>query len=433
MMLSLQALYKVYTMIVPVVLAGGVGSRLWPLSRASNPKQFLPFFNGKSLFQLTLVRATRVSDEAGIVLAHEDHRFLVEEQLNAEKLSTYQIVIEPTRRNTAPSVTVAVLKALALHDDPILFVMPSDHLIQDIENFKNTILKAKTRCEAGDIVTFGVMPDYPATSYGYIKKGQPIENGYKVAEFIEKPPLELAQQLFKEGNYYWNSGMFMFRAKSMLKMLEEFIPTTLNFCKQALGNAIKDLDFLRLQAEYFSECNDESLDYAVMEKIKNAIMFPLLTDWNDAGDWLTLARLGKEDSMRNVIEGDVVLQETENCYVRADSRLVATLGIKDCLVIETPDSVLVARKSRSQEIKQLVKKLEERQRREVVCSRQILRPWGHFEIIAESSQYIVKRILVKPQASLSLQLHHHRSEHWTIVEGEAEVICGDKYFRLRKN
>jgi len=423
-------------MIVPVILSGGTGSRLWPLSREAYPKQFLPLAGEKTLFQNTV---TRVRDVAGIaaplVVCNDEHRFMVAEQLRTLDVNPAAVILEPMGRNTAPAIAVAALQAMAAGEDPILLILPADHVITDGEGFQRAVERATPHAEDGRLITFGIVPRAPETGYGYIKAGEPLGGGqlYVVERFVEKPEAATARTYIDSGRYYWNSGMFMFRASRLLEELECFAPRMLATCRKALAEAKRDLDFLRLDRAAFEDCPSDSLDYAVMEKTTSAVVLALDVNWNDVGSWSALWEVGDRDSNSNVLKGDVLVEDTRNTYVYAGERLVATVGLDNIVVVETADAVLVARKDRVQEVKAIVNRLKANGREEARLHRKVYRPWGSYECIAMEERFQAKRIIVKPGATLSLQMHHHRAEHWVVVKGTARITCGDEVSMLTEN
>lgn len=423
-------------MIVPVILAGGSGSRLWPLSRSTYPKQLLPLVTGQTMLQDTVLRAQSVGNIVNpFVICNQEHRFLVAEQLQQIGVDNASIVLEPMGKNTAPAVAIAALHLLKQHADPILLVLPADHVIKDINSFVASAGVAEQYAQAGHLVTFGIVPAQAETGYGYIKSGEKLDDqkGYRVAQFIEKPNLKTAEEYVASGEYYWNSGMFMFRASRFLAELKIHAPEMLAACEKAAEHMTKDLDFIRLDKELFSACPSNSIDYAVMEKTQDAVLVPLGTNWSDVGSWTALCDVQDADHNGNVLQGDVVTEQVTNSYLRAESRMLAVVGVSDHIVIETADAVLVAHKSNSQAVKKMVESLKSKQRSETDSHRRVYRPWGSYESIDKSEFFQVKRITVKPGASLSLQMHHHRSEHWIIVKGVATVTRGEEVFEVNEN
>jgi mannose-1-phosphate guanylyltransferase/mannose-6-phosphate isomerase len=425
-------------MIQPVILSGGAGTRLWPLSREEYPKQLLPLNSELTMLQETAARLVGMTGVAApLVVCNEVHRFLVAEQMRLQG-SVAGIILEPCGRNTAPAVAVAALQALADGSDPVLLVLPADHLIRRVEAFQQAVALGAALAVDGKLVTFGVVADKPETGYGYIKAGaalgKPAALGaYAVAEFVEKPDLSTAQAYLAAGNYFWNSGMFMFKASRFLEELERFNPVMLQACRAAHAALQPDLDFLRLDAETFAACPSDSIDYAVMEKTADAVVIPLDAGWNDIGSWSALWEVGAQDARGNAVCGDVLLEGAQNCYLHAGSRLIAGVGIENLVVVETADAVLVAAKSRVQDVKGIVAQLKQQGRREALLHRKVSRPWGAYECVDAGARFQVKRITVLPGASLSLQLHHHRAEHWVVVRGTARVSCGENSLILSEN
>jgi len=419
-------------MLIPVIMAGGSGTRLWPLSRQKYPKQFLTLLGENSMLQETLLRLNGLNRSPAIVVCNTEHRFLAAEQLQEVGETDSTIILESKGCNTAPAIAVAALKALKQDKDPILLVLSADHVIANQSAFQIAVEMAENFALDDKLVTFGIVPDQPKTSYGYIKKGERIQNGFKVEKFLEKPNQETAKYLLQSGDYLWNSGMFLFKAKQYLKELGQYHPTTLAACKDALNKGEKDLDFLRLDP-FPSNCESISIDYAVMEKTDNAVVIPLDAGWSDIGSWSSLWDIKEKDENNNTIDGDVIQFETNNCLLLGKNRLIATAGIDDIVVIETKDAVLVAGKNQDLNIKKIVKKLKESKRLERQNHRVVYRPWGHFDSIEEGAEFKVKLITVKPGASLSLQKHRHRAEHWIVVSGQAKVTKGDETFLVDKN
>ena len=420
----------------PVILCGGSGTRLWPLSRTHYPKQFLRLADEFSLLQNTLRRLNGLPGLGGIIaVANEHHRFLVAEQLLDIGLRG-AILLEPAARNTAPAVAAAALHALSTtagDDAPLLLVLPSDHVIADVAALQNSIRAAIPHASGGSLVTFGVVPDRPETGYGYIRRGHPIAGGYTLDRFVEKPDLATAKGYLESGDHYWNSGMFMFRADSYLAALDQFAPAIHRAMAGAVAGARQDLDFLRLEQAAFAASPADSIDYAVMEKTDRGVVIPLDAGWNDIGAWDALAALGLADRNGNTERGDVHSVDTENCVLLSEGRLLTTVGVKDLIVVATPDAVLVADKTKAQDVKTLVAELKLGARGETEFRHIVHRPWGTYEGIAHGSRYQVKRILVKPGASLSLQKHHHRAEHWVVVKGTALITRGDESLLLSEN
>lgn len=411
----------------PVVLAGGTGSRLWPKSRAALPKQFLSLTSDKTMLQDTILRLPADKMELPLFICNEDHRFLAAEQLRVADIEYDSIILEPVGRNTAPAIALAALRAVQQGDDPVLLILAADHLIADHSAFHAAVEKATLLAEQGKLVTFGVVPTEAHTGYGYIKSGEPVDEfGFEVAQFVEKPDLARAQQYLKSGEYYWNSGMFMFKASVYLRELSEHAPNIFAVCTNAMQNTDKDMTFIRVDAEEFAKCPDDSIDYAVMERTSDACMVPLDAGWNDVGSWTSLWETSQnKDTSGNVVIGDAILDGVTNSYINSEQRLIAVIGLDDVVVVETKDAVLVANKSKVQDIKNVVNKLKAEKRPEFEFHREVFRPWGSYDSIDNGRRYQVKRISVKPGEKLSVQMHHHRAEHWIVVSGTANVTVGE--------
>lgn len=422
-------------MIIPVILSGGSGTRLWPLSRKNLPKQFLPLAGDASLFQQTVERAVTVQDaSAPIVVCSEDHRFLVAEQLLELGVAGSDIMLEPSPRNTAPAIALAALQATARSPDAIMLVLPADHLIGDIDSFQRAVSVALPVARDNWLVTFGIRPDGPETGFGYIRRGDAVDGAFRVAQFVEKPDAATAQSYVDDGGYDWNSGMFLFRASVFLEELQRYSPRIAEIAAASFASATADLDFVRVDKDAFTACPEDSIDYAVMEKTGRAAVVPVSCDWSDIGSWSALWAASEKDEAGNRLEGDVIAIDSHNCLVRSgDRRLVATIGVDDLVVIDTPDATLVASRARSQDVKKLVDQLKAAGRSEHVFHRKVYRPWGSYDSIDMGERFQVKRIVVKPAAALSLQKHHHRAEHWIVVSGTAEVTRDDEVFLLSEN
>ncbi|GAW96954.1 MULTISPECIES: mannose-1-phosphate guanylyltransferase/mannose-6-phosphate isomerase [Colwellia] len=432
-------------MILPVIMSGGSGSRLWPLSRALHPKQFLPLITKNTLLQETINRLD--GDFLGdkcldpIIICNNEHRFLVAEQLRQNNSKASRIILEPMGKNTAPAITLAALAALDDGDDPILLVLAADHVIKNIEAFQQAIVSASIFAEQGKLVTFGIVPTHAETGYGYIKQGslltanneQVNATSYTVASFVEKPDLAIAEEYLASGDYLWNSGMFMFKASRYLEELAIFSPEILAVCKEAYSNKTHDLDFTRISADIFKQCPEDSIDYAVMEHTEHAVVVPLDAEWSDVGSFSSLWEVSEKDEQGNVSQGDVISQSTTNCYINAENRLVTTVGVDNLVIVETKDAILVAHKDKVQDVKSIVNILKAENRYEYKHQREVYRPWGKYDSLDIGERDQVKRITVKPGAKLSVQMHHHRSEHWIVVSGTAKVTNGDKTFLLTEN
>jgi len=410
-------------------MAGGSGMRLWPLSRAAYPKQFLRLHGEDTMLQATVKRLSALDIQSSITICNEEHRFFVAEQLREiDKLGS--IILEPVGRNTAPAIALA---ALTVKDDPLLLVLAADHVIQDEAAFNAAVIQAIPLAEAGKLVTFGIVPNKPDTGYGYIKRGNDIGEGFTVDEFVEKPSLEVAQGYISSGEYYWNSGMFLFRASSYIEELKKFRPDILEQCKASVIDVKADLDFLRINKETFESCPAESIDYAVMEKTSHAVVVSMDAGWSDIGSWLSLWDISEKDGDGNSTQGDVILHNTHNSYVKTDERLVVAIGVDDLVIVSTKDSLMVAHKDSVQDVKMITESLKIQGRSEWQLSSEVYRPWGKYDCIDSGERYKAKLIKVKPGAKLSVQMHHHRAEHWVVVSGTARVTNGDKTFLLSEN
>ena len=415
----------------PVLLSGGSGTRLWPLSREAYPKQFLPLAGDDTMVQATWRRVEALADLAPIVVANEEHRFLVAEQLRQVGAPVPAILLEPVGRNTAPAIAAAALQAMAGGADPLLLVLPSDHVVRDVAGFQRAVREASSAAEAGALVTFGVVPDAPETGFGYIQ-AEAGDGLRQVLRFVEKPDAATARSYLDAGGYYWNSGMFLFRASRYLEELARFRPDIVDAVRAAHAAARHDGDFVRLDKGAFSACPSDSIDYAVMEKTADAMVLPVDIGWNDVGSWSALWDVAERDADGNAHHGDVIAVDSRNSYAYAQ-RLVALVGLDDIVVVETDDAVLVARKDKVQEVKQVVARLKQEQRSQAVLHREVHRPWGSYDSVDNGGRHQVKRIKVKPGAALSLQMHHHRAEHWIVVSGTAKVTRGDETLLLSEN
>ncbi len=425
-------------MLIPVILSGGAGTRLWPLSRELYPKQLLALTGQRTMIQQTALRLQGLSAAAPVVVCNEAHRFLVAEQLREIGVSPQALVLEPVGRNTAPAIALAAHAALKAAGpgesiDPLLLVLPADHVIRDVPTFHQAVHAALDAASGGRLVTFGIVPTAPETGYGYIQRGTAEGAVFRIARFIEKPDLERAQQCLASGEYYWNSGMFLFGARRYLGELERFAPQIARAVAEAFGSAQADLDFTRIDARRFEACPADSIDYAVMEKTRDAVVVPLAAGWSDVGSWAALHEASSADANGNVARGDVIVEDSSGCYLYSESRLVAAVGLSDHVVVETKDAVLVAPKGRVQDVKKLVYRLKEGGRYEHSLHREVFRPWGSYDSIENGQRFQVKRLKIKPGATLSLQLHHHRAEHWIVVSGTARITRGDEVFLLEEN
>lgn len=423
--------------ILPVLLAGGTGSRLWPLSRGLMPKQFIRLSGEETMLQATFRRLQGVPSRAPIVVCNEEHRFIVAEQARQLSQILSSVLLEPVGRNTAPATGLVALRELAAGYDPLMLVMPSDHLIGDVPAFQKAIKAALATAAEGKLVTFGIVPDRPETGYGYIQAQKiplpGLEMVFGIDRFVEKPDLEKAKQFLRAGNFFWNSGIFLMRASRYVEELKRFQPHVIEICEKALQKTEEDMYFVRVPASDFSECPDISIDYAVMEHTSDAVMVPLDAKWSDLGAWSSLWEIEDKDEAQNVIRGDVVTLDTRNSYIRAENRLVATIGVEDAVIVETKDAVLIASRERVQDVKTLVGIMKQGKRTEHRSHLRVFRPWGDYESIDDGHRFQVKRITVRPGETLSLQMHYHRAEHWVVVKGTALVECDNKKMLLTEN
>ena len=420
-------------MIIPIILAGGSGTRLWPLSRKIHPKQFISLVNETSLFQDTLTRLPKEALDP-IVICNEDHRFLVAEQAREINVTLNSIILEPIGRNTAPAIALAAIKVLNDFENPILIVLAADHKIENKSAFHDAIKIAHKLAENNKLVTFGIIPQSAETGYGYIEIEKKDKAEYfDIKSFVEKPNQKNAINFLNSGNYLWNSGMFMFNASIYLSELNKFEPEILTSCKKSLSNEFKDLEFIRIDKKEFCKSPNQSIDYAVMEKTNKAKVVPLDAGWSDVGSWDALMDSKIKDSLGNVVEGDVTLDQVKNSYLYSTNRLVAASNIADLIVIDTEDALLVTTRDNSLSIKNIVKKLKKNKRTEIENHRKVYKPWGYYDSIDTGYNFQVKRILVNPGAKLSLQKHLHRAEHWVVVSGVAKITCGKKIYNLEKN
>ena len=421
--------------IIPVILCGGVGSRLWPLSRELYPKQFLKLVGDHSLLQETILRIDDITDfDQVITVCNEAQFFIAQEQLQAVSQSKLQFILEPMGKNTAPAIALAAMTAIQDTPDATLLVLPADHLIADRKALADAVTVAHQAAKEDFLVTFGIKPTEAKTGYGYIKQGKKDPSGcFDIAEFKEKPDQKTAEDFLAQGDFFWNSGMFVFKAQSYLNELKKHAAPIFDHVKQVFEQAKTTDQLTRLDAELFNQCPSDSIDYAVMEKTELAKMIPLDAKWTDLGCWTSVAEAGQKDAHNNVIHGQVMTQDTENCLINTESGLVATIGIKDLVIVNTKDAVLVADKNYSQQVKTLVAQLKSDNNDLTNAHTLVYRPWGFYESLVMMPNFQVKHIMVKPGAQLSLQMHHHRSEHWVVVKGTATVVNGEREFELPQN
>ncbi|KER02531.1 mannose-1-phosphate guanylyltransferase/mannose-6-phosphate isomerase [Photorhabdus temperata] len=420
--------------IIPVILAGGSGSRLWPLSRELYPKQFINLTSKNTMLQETVARLSQLTCRNPLFICNEAHRFIVAEQLRQCNSSHNGIILEPQGRNTAPAITLAALKAIQEYDDPFLLILAADHVITNEQAFINAIENAIVAASEEKLVTFGIVPTSPEVGYGYIKKGAALsENIFTVDAFVEKPNIDKAKEYLATNNYYWNSGMFLFKAKSYLKELKNYQPDIYKHCDDALANSILDLDFIRINPESFSKCPESSIDYSVMEKTKHTVVVPMDAGWNDVGSFEALWDISTKNKDGNVIFGDVLAESTIDSYIYSQNKLIATVGVNNLVIVETKDAVLVAQKNKVQDIKKIVHQLKKLNRDEYLQHREVLRPWGSHDEIARGDRFHVKHIIVKPNKHITTQIHYHRAEHWIVVKGTAKVFNGSESYLLTEN
>ncbi len=424
--------------LIPVILSGGSGSRLWPLSREMYPKQLLALTGPQTMLQDTLTRVTGIAGAgAPIIVCNEAHRFMVAEQMRALSISPAAIILEPVGRSTAPAVALAALQALRIDPKAIIIVAPADHVIRDVTVFRRAAEVAIAQALAGKLVTFGIVAHAPETGYGYIRRravpGDGARPAYPVAEFVEKPPLETARQFVASGSYYWNSGIFVFQATRYIEELRHFAPDILGVATAALEAAKADLDFVRVDKAIFDTSRSDSIDCAVMEKTRDAMVVPLDAGWSDVGSWSSLCDALPSDEQGNVLTGDVLVHDVQDCYVHSTSRLVAAVGMEDHVIVETKDAVLVTPKNRVQDVKELVNLLKKASRPESSLHREVFRPWGSYDSLDSGERYQVKHLSVNPGGVLSLQLHNKRAEHWVVVSGTARITCDERVFELKEN
>lgn len=426
-------------MILPVIMAGGTGSRLWPMSRELYPKQFLRLYGEQSMLQETVTRLKGLETSNPLVICNEEHRFLVAEQLRQINQLSNNIILEPVGRNTAPAITLAALSAIDEDYDPLLLVLAADHVIENIEAFHQAVNNAIPFAEQGKLVTFGIVPTGPETGYGYIQRGTEFNNPsapvFRVQRFVEKPDLQTALQYLETGEYYWNSGMFLFRAKRFLEEMATYRPDILDACLKAIETAQSDeqQEFIRVDKAAFIACPDESVDYAVMEKTTEAIVVPLDAGWNDVGSWAALWEVNNKNLNGNAVTGDVFTHNATNCYINTDEKFIAAIGVENLVIVNTKDAVLIIDKSQVQDVKKVVEFLKNQERREYRVHRESYRPWGRNDNVVNTVRYHVNRLTVKPGGKSSLQMHHHRAEHWVILSGTAKVSLDDKTYLLTEN
>ena len=421
-------------MLLPVIMAGGSGSRLWPLSRSLYPKQFISLASDKTMLQETIARLSGIKHQDPMLICNEAHRFIVAEQLRQDHLNHSGIVLEPVGRNTAPAIALAALHATKEGNDPLLLVLAADHVILNQNAFIAAVEKASVSAQQGKLVTFGIIPTSPETGYGYIKQGDVEGDGaYQVSSFVEKPDLHTAEAYLASGDYYWNSGMFLFKASRYIEELKLYRPDILLACQEAMLQSKTDLDFMRVNEEAFSACPEDSVDYAVMEKTKDALVVPMAAGWSDVGSFSALWDISDKDEAGNVLIGDVVMDQTTNSYVYAKNKLVSTVGVDNLVVIETKDAILVANKDKVQDVKHIVNQLKAKGRSECEQHREVYRPWGSHDEIAQGQRFHVKHLKVKPGERTALQKHYHRAEHWVVVQGTAKVTNGDRSYLVSEN
>ncbi len=425
--------------IIPIILCGGSGTRLWPLSRESYPKQFLSITNDNnlSLFQKTIQRIKPLKNiQKPIIVCNEDHRFILSEQMRELNIDDFIILLEPFGRNTAPAITLAALKSIEIEEDPTLLVLSADHEIKNVDKFLNVINLGYEYAKNNKLVTFGIIPTSPEIGYGYIKASQPLSKklkGIDIESFLEKPDLEIAKKLIKDNKYTWNSGIFMFKAQEILKEINTYCPKILDSCKKSIKKSTIDLDFQRVDKVSFEKCENISIDVAVMEKTTRGTVIPMDVGWSDVGSWEVVWDTSKKDIKGNFTSGNVILENTKNSYLRSENRLIVGIDLNDLIVVETKDAILISNKKSSQKVKSIVSYLKESKIPEGQSHKKVYRPWGHYLSVVEDNRWQVKLIEVKPGEKLSLQMHHHRSEHWVVVSGTAKVEVDNNIEILSEN
>ncbi len=424
-------------MIIPIILAGGSGTRLWPLSRQLYPKQLIDIYNEDTMLQNTISRLEDLENSGSpIVICNEEHRFMTAEQLREISVEPQAIILEPVGRNTAPAIAIAALKAMENNDDPILLILPADHVIEKIPEFHDAILSGLEYAEQDNLITFGIVPDSPEIGYGYIKRGELLKDNRgisKIQSFVEKPDLVTAKKYLDSGSYTWNSGMFMFKASAIIKEFENHAPEILQPCRKAISTATRDLDFFRLNLKDFQNIPSDSIDYAVMEKTSKGVVIPLDAGWNDMGSFDALWQTGEKDRDLNVIKGNVLTHDVKETYINSEKSLIAAVGLEKFVIVETKDAVFISPRDRVQDVKKIVKLLKDQNRSEAINHSKVYRPWGSYETMDIEPRFQVKRITVKPGAKLSLQKHFHRAEHWTVVSGSAVITKGEEQMLLKED
>ncbi|OMO27957.1 mannose-1-phosphate guanylyltransferase/mannose-6-phosphate isomerase [Vibrio splendidus] len=420
----------------PIIMAGGTGSRLWPLSRELYPKQFLTVVGEQSMLQQTVARLSGIEHTAPVLICNEEHRFIAAEQMRLGGFEHGGIILEPFGKNTAPAIALGALQAVNKAEDgedPILLVLAADHVIENEQAFTKAVEKALPFAQSGQLVTFGIVPTKPETGYGYIKSGSQDGDAFTVSEFVEKPNLATAEEYITSGTYYWNSGMFLFKASRYIEELQKFAPEMLDVCQRAIAAPAQDQEFVRVDRGIFETCPDDSVDYVIMEKTDKAMVVPMNAGWSDVGSFSTLWQVSQKDENNNVVKGDVIIVDSVNNYIHAENKLVSTVGVENLVVIETKDAILVANKDRVQDVKNVVSELKCKGRTEHKLHREVYRPWGKYDSIDFGARDQVKRITVKPGEKLSIQKHFHRSEHWIVVSGTASVLNGERTIIVTEN